>query len=416
MNQKAALPHPTLASAAAGGSPYTRRFWLVLGMLLVFSIILKLPTLSFSHDEPDERIYLTLATQLLNYGSYNLSGTQVLQELSPQIYDRPLFFHPPLFPAVLIPFVYWKVENLAIVVSWLGHLLCIVAVALIGARITLSYGFDRNPIVQWLPVIGVCLDPLLIFISRKLWIDSLLCGMCAASIAAFFCARYSRRRSLWLVAGGVLFGLAGLCKMPALILAPVVVYLIFTPESLARSKIVDFCLGCGPALLLALPWYLVFYHTFGVFIPSWIKPDEWLLEHYPFVRVSLERTPAYYLIKLATIAPVTVLCFIAYGVSRPLWTNRVSLVPPLWFLLYFAAISYVGMEETGFQMRYIAPLVPSIYLMLYTVLARFRLDREVVSVLVLLLLIYAGLNGAIYLIVQYDEIYSIFELAGWFHL
>lgn len=404
---------PARDQAGMPQSLYPPRFWVVLTMLLVFSVVLKLPTLYFSHTEADEQVYLSLAKRLLTSGSYNLEGTEIINQLSPGIYDHPLFFHPPLFPVCLIPFVYWNIERLAVLVSWLGHALCILAVALVGRRMAFASGLDseRNPMVQWLPVIGICLDPFLLFLSRKLWIDSLLTGLCAASIASFFCARYSRRRSLWLIVGGALFGLAGLSKMPALILTPVVVYLVLTPDGPRRSKIKDLCLGFLPALLLASPWYIAFYHTYGVIIPSWIKPDEWSVEHYPFVRVALERTPAYYFLKLIAIAPVSLLAFGVYCLRRSLWTSRMFLFPSIWFLLCFITISYLGVKGQGFQMRYIALLVPSIYLMLYAFLGQFRRGHEFISIGVLLLLVYGGMTGAVYLATpHFDEIYSPFEL------
>jgi 4-amino-4-deoxy-L-arabinose transferase-like glycosyltransferase len=394
-------------------SLYPPSFWLVLTMLLVFSVVLKLPTLYFSHTEADEQVYLSLANRLLTSGSYNLEGTEIISQLSPGIYDHPLFFHPPLFPACLVPFVYWNAERFAVLVSWLGHALCILAVAVIGRRIAFASGLDseRNPMVEWLPVIGVCLDPLLLFLSRKLWIDSLLTGLCAVSIAAFFCARYSPRRSLWLIIGGILFGLAALSKMPALILTPVVVYLVLTPDGPPRSKVKDLCWGFLPALLLAAPWYIAFYHTYGVLIPSWIKPDKWSVEHYPFVQIALERTPAYYFLKLIAIAPVSLLAFGVYAMRRSLWTSRMFLIPSIWFLLCFITISYLGVQGQGFQMRYIALLIPSIYLMLYAFLDRFR--HEFVSIGVLLLLVYGGMTGAINLATpDLDEVDSPIEQMG----
>lgn len=417
MNADVALPQsPSQTDNAKTAEPlYTLNFWLVLALLLLFSAVLKLPTLYFPHTEPDEQVYLSLAGRLLHSGSYNLEGTEILNQLSPIIYDRPLFFHPPLFPASLVPFVYWKIENLAILISWLGHFLCIVSVALIGRRMVFASGLDsdRNSITSWLPVLGVCLDPLLIFVSRKVWIDSLLSGLCAASLAAFFCARYSRRRSLWLVTGGILFGLAGLSKMTALILTPVVVYLILTPEGRPQSKIKDLCLGCLPALLLGLPWFIAFYRTYGVLIPSWTNPDEWSVQHYPFVRVTLERTPGYYLLKLATIAPVSLLAFGVYAFKRSLWT-RVSLFPLMWFLLFFGTLSYLGFHGAGFQMRFIAPLIPAIYLMLYAVVSQVRRENELTFMGVLLLVVYGGMTAAIYLVSpDFDEIHSVFELIGW---
>jgi 4-amino-4-deoxy-L-arabinose transferase-like glycosyltransferase len=420
VTKDAALPQlPAQDKAGISKSLYPSRFWLVLTMLLVFSVVLKLPTLYFSHTEADEQVYLSLAKRLLTSSSYNLEGTEIINQLSPGIYDHPLFFHPPLFPACLIPFVYRNVERLAVLVSWLGHALCILSVALIGRRMAIANVPDseRHSMAQWLPVIGICLDPLLLFISRKLWIDSLLSGLCAVSIAAFFCARYSQRRSLWLVAGSVLFGLAGLSKMTALILTPVVVYLILTPDGPRQSRVKDLCLGCLPALLLASPWYIAFYHTYGVFIPSWIKPDEWSVEHYPFVRIALERTPAYYFLKLIAIAPVTLLSLGIYGLRKSLWSSRIFLVPVIWFLLCFIIISYLGVQGQGFQMRYIALLIPSIYLMLYAFLNRFWRGHELVSIGVLLLLVYGGMTGAVYLATpNFDEIYSPLEAIGWLRL
>lgn len=420
MDRDAALKIPGGTDRPGISAPlYPLRFWVVLSLLLLFCIVLKLPTLSSPHEEPDERVYMALATRMLHAGSYNLAGTEILKELPPGVYDRPLFHHPPLFPAALVPFVYLGVEKAGVVVSWLGHFLCIISVALIGRRIAFAYGLatDRHALVSWLPVIGICLDPLLIFISRKLWIDSILAGLCAVSIAAFFCARYSQRRSFLLLLGGLLFGLANLTKITALIFTPLVVYLILTPEGLRRPKISELCLGFLPAALLVLPWYVIFYHTYGAIVPSWTKPDDWLIQHYPFVRVALARTPLYYFLKLALIAPVSVISIGAYVVTRSLWTSKISLVPVLWFVLCFATISYLGLRGYTFQMRYIAQIVPSIYLMFYAPLALFPGNRDIVSVAGLLLLIYGGMTGAIYLLASnYDEVYSLFEIVGWVRL
>jgi len=413
--------HQSAVEEDAGKSEtlYPLRFWLALSMLLLLCTIIKLPTLLYHHDEPDEQIYLSLAKRLITAGEYNLTGTDILSRLSPGIYEHPLFFHPPLFTLCLMPFVYWNVENLAVVVSWLGHLLCIVSVALIGRRMTFAYELnsDRNILISWLPVIGMALDPFLTVFSRRLWIDSFLAGLCAASLAAFFCARYSQRRSLWLVAGGVFFGLAGLCKITALIFAPVLLYLILTAETQRQSKIKDLCLGSLPALLLLLPWFVIFYRKFGVIIPSWTKPDEWLLQHYAFVRLTLERTPIYYVVKLIAIAPVILLSFGVYLFRRSLWTNRVFLAFPISFLLYFVSMSYLGLHGYGFQMRYLAPAIPAIYVMLYAVLANFERSRELLSFGILMLLLYGGVTGVILIVAPgYDEIISIFELIGWLRI
>jgi hypothetical protein len=64
-------------------------------------------------------------------------------------------------------------------------------------------------------------------------------------------------------------------------------------------------------------------------------------------------------------------------------------------------------------MRFLAPLFPCIYVMLYAVIQEWRGRSEVLSVVLLLCLVYAGLNGAIYLLLpQYDEIRPVFTIWG----
>jgi 4-amino-4-deoxy-L-arabinose transferase-like glycosyltransferase len=399
-----------------GRPPFIPRFWLILTLLLLFCALLKLPTLTFYHDEADEQVYWQLANRLLTVGQYNLQGTEILKRLSPDIYDRPVFNHPPLFPILLIPFVYWKIQYLAIVVPWLGHLLCVMAVALMCRRMARDFfpGMDQGQFIFWLPALGMALDPFLLFLSRRLWMDSLLAGLCAASIAFFFCARYSERRTWYLIAGGVFFGLAGLTKMPALALAPILLLLILTPEVRPRSTLRDLCFGCLPAVILLLPWFIIFYRTYGVFLPSWTRPDAWTIQRYPFIWATLRRSPFYYALKLATIVPVIVLCLAGYILKGHLWKKTVTALPCLWFLIFFIALWCVGRWGQGFQMRFLAPLLPSIYLMAAALLWEEGGEKDVLAMVVLLCFIYAGLTGAFYLLLpEYDEINPAFVLWKW---
>src|SRR5688500_6972258 len=68
---------------------------------VIVSAFLKLPSLRYPLDEADERIYWQLADNLARGGEYTLQGTEIVRELSPYMYDRPLFHHPPLFPAMV---------------------------------------------------------------------------------------------------------------------------------------------------------------------------------------------------------------------------------------------------------------------------------------------------------------------------
>ena len=69
----------------------SRRGLLALVLLFIgFSFLMKVPTLIFEHDEPDERVYWAVAENLAERGEYTLRGAPILEGLSPRIYDRPL--------------------------------------------------------------------------------------------------------------------------------------------------------------------------------------------------------------------------------------------------------------------------------------------------------------------------------------
>jgi 4-amino-4-deoxy-L-arabinose transferase-like glycosyltransferase len=304
-------------------------------------------------------------------------------------------------------------------VSWLGHFLCIIAVAVMGRRLlreNLAPGLGQ--FYFWLPVIGMTLDPFMIFLGRKLWIDSLLAGLCAAAMAFYFCARYSERRTLYLMAGGVMFGLAGLAKLPALALGPVMLWLILTPEGVRARPLRDVCLGFLPALFLLLPWFALFYHTYGVLLPSWTKPDEWTMSRYPLVRAAVERTPLYYAGKLAAVQPMILPCLVMYMVRKTVWKNVASAMPCAWFLIVFLAISYVGWSGQGYQSRFLAPLFPAVYLMVYALMNEWRARWNFAwATAVLLVFLYAGINGSLYLLLpQYDEIRPALAVWNWGNL
>jgi hypothetical protein len=58
-------------------------------LIVLFTLIFKLPSLYFPHNEYDERIYVTLAKQIYHTGTYTVQNTPILKELSPELYDRP---------------------------------------------------------------------------------------------------------------------------------------------------------------------------------------------------------------------------------------------------------------------------------------------------------------------------------------
>jgi 4-amino-4-deoxy-L-arabinose transferase-like glycosyltransferase len=374
-------------------------------LFCAFAVVLKLPSLRFIHAEPDEIVYWSVARNIVEHGQYTLRGATIARRLSPAIYDRPLFHHPPLYPVLLTPFVALNAQQASVVISWLGHLLCVAAVGIIGCSV-LDRGRED---VLWLALLGVASDPLLTHVARKLWIDSLLAGLVALALALVWTALVSRRRRLLLVLGGLVLGLAGLTKLPGLIVAPVMAMLVWSGGGSRRQRLLDLLLVAAPCVLLVLPWLVVFAATYGTLSPTWLSHDEWAVRHYPFLALAVGRPGYYYAAKLVLAEPVSLVAF-ALLFRRPRGLTLAGLAAPSWLLLWLVVYTIQSASGYGFQMRYLAPLAPSRYVMLlFCGQSRGGLLRPVIA----LALTYGAMGATVYLLTErLDELVSLPELAG----
>ncbi len=402
-------------NARAGGRRdlgSTGSYVLLVGLALAVCALLKAPTLYYPGDETDEKIYWQLAENLAQGRPYSLQGTALLTDLSPGIYDHPLFHHPPLFPALLVPFVLLGARHAAVVVPWFGHLFAVLAVALV-ARHALR-GRPAAPTnlaaaAYLLPVVGVCADPLLVFVSRKLWIDSLLAGLVALSMAAFLIADGRRRVSL--AASGTLLGLAALAKLSALLVLPIyIVAIVVRRDGDWRARVGSMGAIALPVGLLVVPWCVLFYLRCGVFVPPWVKPDAWLIEHYPFVKALVSRPWYYYAVKLPLVMPLVGVAAWTLLRDGAAWRDRGVQVSAAWFVVLAGAITLMGVDGYGFQMRHLAPAVTAVYVLLALLIARG--DRPVLVVASVWAILVGTVTGAMYLLLpRLDEILSLAEVA-----
>jgi len=382
------------------------RIVVLLVLFSAFTIFLKLPSLAFPHDEPDEVVYWSVAQNLLEHGDYTLRGAEILKRLSPAIYDRPLFHHPPLYPILLTPFVALDAKPAAVMISWFGHLLCLLSVGIVGW--TLLARGEGSGETLWLLLLGVATDPLLTLVSRKLWIDGLLAGLVAFGLALVWAALVSRRRRLLLVSAGVVLGLAGLAKLPGLLAAPVAAMLVWTGGRSRRERARDLLLVAVPCALLVLPWLLVFRATYGTFTPAWVRPDAWAIRHYPFLAIAVGRPWYYYAAKLAIAEPVA-LAGLALLLRRPRALNPASFAAPVWLLLWLVAYTIQSVGGHGFLMRYVAPAVPALYATLAFAPEPGRFARPMIALAIL----YGAIESAVYLLSEhFDELFSFPELAN----
>lgn len=362
------------AGRARDGEVYVKGFsrWStasLAALVILAGLLLKLPSLRNNHFEADEQIYLWVADNWRATGAYTLRGTPVLPTLSPEIYDRPLFHHPPLFIILIMPLVHLFYDGAAVLVSWLGHVLCAVAVFIVARR--LARDGPRGAVL--LPVFAVMVDPLLIFTAQKIWLESLLAGLSALCLAFLLLGMTGDRRRLWFFASGTAWGLAILTKTTAVVLAPLVVAAL-ARERLAGRKdglLRDAGLLAAPAVVLTLPWFLLFHRAYGGLFPDWIKPDRWMLEHIPFMRMVVDRPAGYFFTELAFINPLVAVTVVLQAAQRrmPRWPEALLWA---WFLVILGAFTALGMSGRSFQMRLITMAVVPISMLLGPLLAGLR--------------------------------------------
>ena len=435
---------PDNFSQPVSHSPKMRYFWFVTLFVIAFSGLLKVPTFNFQHNEGDEIRFLFLTKNWLDTGRYTLRGSPLLNE---PVYkyqaDRALPVHPPLFPALLAPFIKYNAINKAVIASWLGHFLAILAVALIGRYLFLFYGLTASAFspLFWIPLLGIATDPIMTWVSGVLWIDNLHAGLGVLALALALIASQSTRHRLIYFFAGIILGLALLSKVTALIMVPLIVLAILICETDKQRRWQALLFGAIPALVLSLPWYLSLYFVMGEFIfpqlPPHIRemkqtlpPEEWQkiesLIHCQFCEVAGNRPWYYLLVKLPLVEPIVLLgisfsvfFFLSYAKIVEGFKKLHFLFPLFWSLFFIL----VGLVIHITIMRRMTAFVPSLYLMLFMLLIyseKFAALKKYQNLLLLLggmSILYAAIGGGYFLFKGgYAEIFSMLELAGFINL
>jgi 4-amino-4-deoxy-L-arabinose transferase-like glycosyltransferase len=389
----------------------TPGFWKITLLFVGFSLVLKLSSWNFPHNLGDEPIFWGLSENLIQKGEYNLSGKPILQKLPLSAYDRKLFHHPPLYPTLLMPFVLWGSTQTAMLLSWGAHGLTLVAIALILRSMLAAgpEGFDSLSPCFWIPMLGAAVDPFLMFMSTKLWIDGILTALVTLSMSFFILAGRARKPALLLASGGVVLGVAALTKLVAVVLMPVAAAVIWFEvrgnlKTFLRSALIAFV----PVVVLVSPWVAIFYRQYGELTPSWfhVRGSEFM--QMPFAVAWIERPVTYYLAKTGMVQPLFVLGLV-FCLNRTALANLTYRIGLIWCVGFLAAITFLS-TDFGFQMRYIGPMVPAFYLMLSGLLQCAHRRRGELALAGMFCIAYAACSGALYLFnPDYHEVYSFLE-------
>ncbi len=418
-------------------------FWVVVLLLISFSAILKLPTFNLPHNEGDEVRFWYLTKNWIETGHYTLQGSPLLRVPAYLGTNRKMPVHPPLFPTLLRPFAQHNALNKAVMASWLGHFLAILAVALMGRYLFLYYGLTLSALspLFWLPLLGIATDPIMTWISGILWIDNLHAGLAALSIALAMMANQAYRPKLMYFFSGVILGLALLSKVTPAMIIPLLFYIIVVGETDNKKRIQALLLGAIPALLLASLWYVPLYLTMGELIfPKTPVEIQAMLDNLSpqalqafeqasycgFCQMAINSPWYYQWPKLSLISPLflvgisfSFLFYILYIRTLEVVKRGHFLIPLFWCLGVLSILTYLQLMI----MRRTTLLIASLYVMFYMLIVfseKYQPLKKYQPLLLLLgavSIVYSAIGGGYYLFKgNYAEIFSMPELAGFIKL
>jgi len=291
---------------------------------------------------------------------YNPLGDPGQYAYDPAVYDRPMFVHPPLYPYALAAFRAAIGSSGGPALSLLCHVATVVLVALLGRALA----GDRAGL---LAAALVAFDPVSWLCGARLWIDGMSESMAAAAVLAAVWAR--RRDTVWaFVLAGLVLGLAAWTKLSTLVVAPAVLAAVHASSRPPRiAKLV--ALG-GSAAILVICWLAATRVGYGAWMPL-NRPTPWILQENAYLRLVVGRPWHFYVTGLLLVAPVQLYAFAALpGLGRhPAWR-----VPAVWVgagLALLSALAIAGLGG-GFQLRYLAPVMPGLCLL--TAIGILRLD------------------------------------------
>lgn len=332
-------------------NPQRNNKWLI-GLILILTVLVRLPSLWQPHLENDEVIYLTLTKKVaknLSLYDYNLKGTELLSKLPEKHYNSPLFLHPPVF--VLLTAIIYQLESetLLLLIPIIAGLVAVYCVYLIGKEI-----YSKK--VGLIAALILSLDSIFLLTTTKFWIDGLLSALfCLSLTVTIKLERKNLIRNSILI--GVLTGLTILTKYPGILLIPIISWWICIKNWKLINKITTQMIICLIILLVVAPWWRFTYQVTGNIWPLIGKPIKELQVAFPFLAMVVNRPFHYYLSQLLFISPLLFIGLINQTVKIKKYFNFEC----VWgFVVIGAMMIYGVFWQAGYQMRFIAPALPAL--------------------------------------------------------
>jgi 4-amino-4-deoxy-L-arabinose transferase-like glycosyltransferase len=343
--------------------------------IVLFALALRLTMLFVPHNEGDEVIYLTLAEKVTNnFFDYTLQGSPLLAKLPKATYDQPIFLRPPLFVYLLALFGIFNASVFLPLLSSLTTFWTTSALAM-----TLSKRSDQALLTCLL--LSFC--PIFLFSSVRILIDIVLTLLVSLAVLLTLFANDKSKTPVF-GAVGLVFGLAVLTKETAVLILPVLLYLMLR-GGVNRRSLVALAYFALAALVISTPWFVYFFKNTGSLARGAVIDTEYL--QLPFIRMAVERSWYFYFAHVVLISPIYLFGY--FEIIHRL-RKRESLTEVIWVLSYFIPLTFHGVMGNSYQTRYILPAIPALALLAAASLCR---QKRWVHIGAVVLLAYELLTG-----------------------
>ena len=230
------------------------RVYIALIIIFIASIILRYYGFLKPHGLTfDEGLYAELLAEQLKENPFDYSAQEAYRihtargERLPEYLDRPLFKHPPLYCYLLA--VNYKVFGSS-------HLAAVSVSILLGSLMVLLVFFLGKALydsrVGLLAAFFLCIDPVHLVCSEKIWMETTLSFFMLLAIFLFVLGQKEKN---CLPLSGISVGLAMLTKNPGILsLSIIILFVSLVERRLFKEK--GFWILCFLAFLTFLPWII----------------------------------------------------------------------------------------------------------------------------------------------------------------
>ena len=438
---------------------------IVTALVAVFTALMHAPILLRPPTNADELIYLRLALSMTEGTGYTLQGSRILSSLPPEMYDHPLFNHPPGFPWLLMPMVANGFARWTVVLPLLAHLVCAAAVAFLGYRFLLKDDDSLwRRMLFCIVSLAAFMDPILSFCSRRVWMDNVLAAWLAWAFLGIFLMRSSKPLLALLLASICMAAAVGTKLLMLVFLPPMAlaVLLLFPgnagPAPVGPASSAQHNPGCStptkkihlrnliivllPSLLVFIVWEAFFYHSTGEWFPKWLAIPADVLASKEFLALRQDQPFLYFPAKFFLLSPLAALvvpaglyllirspaapesstAYPASQNSKPWrkWFTGITSTSPqpvlivslLAIIFYLTTLVLLGTLGFSKEARYLTPIMPLLGMTLVGVFGRLAnaggrshaLKPQLFAFACLLAILSSAMLAGFYLFaIQFDE-------------